>query len=439
MEDKKTLASSDIRNMIVGLADPDSFSAGNKKLDLLRKKASEEIIAANPKEFIDIFGKKYSEHISGIEKFTIPDSVSNSINDDPGKRIDKIAGKKIIGRLMIFNDELHYWIAPEIQEKGVVFCDLHKALRDHSEIIEHLFTTKEINRNTILSNLIISQARVGSFLYVPDDVQLDGVFLIETDINSIPSSLYLIHLITVIGISSEGNLILDMKTKNIDDGQSLFVIQNDLILEDNSKLTIFQKQSAGDNSALFISEKIFQGRNAIVNDFILDQGSTFLDRFITVETTNEGGEAKITALYGPKNNQNYFYDTHQKHQSSHTASDLLFKGVIGKDANSIWKGNIFVAKGTIGANGYQANNILLLDESAKAESIPGLEILTDDVRCSHGVTIGNIDKNQMFYLQSRGINKKDAEKLIVDGFLLSAAKRIDNKDFERYIQASLEI
>lgn len=438
MEDKNSLTSLDICRKIVGLADPSSFFVGNKNIDSLRKKSNEEIIAANPKELIDIFGEKHSEYLSGIEKLTIPDPVSITINDDPGEHKGKIAGKEVIGKLIIFNDELHYWITPEIQEKGVILCDLLSAFRDHSEITNHIFAKKGINRNTILSNLVIAQARLGSFLYVPDGVQLDGVIMIETDFDVFPSALYLIHLITMIGKSASGNLIIDIRSKNTEDGQSLFVIQNEVILDDNSKLTLFQNQRASNNSALFISEQIFEGRNSIVNDSILDQGCALLDRFIAVETEGERAEAKITALYDPKDSQRFFYDTHQKHNSSHTVSDLLFKGVLGKDAYSIWKGNIFVAKGTIGANGYQANNILLVDKSAKAESIPGLEILTDDVRCSHGVTMGNIDKNQMFYLQSRGINKHDAEKLIVDGFLLSAVKRIDDKDFEKYIQASLE-
>jgi len=120
-------------------------------------------------------------------------------------------------------------------------------------------------------------------------------------------------------------------------------------------------------------------------------------------------------------------------------SDLLFKGVIGKNAFTFWKGNIIVEPKTFGANGYQANKNLIIDESAKVESIPGLEIITNDVRCSHGVTIGNIDRNHMFYLQSRGINKEEAEKLIIDGFLSSAKNRIRNQDFLKLVSTYFSI
>jgi Fe-S cluster assembly protein SufD len=152
----------------------------------------------------------------------------------------------------------------------------------------------------------------------------------------------------------------------------------------------------------------------------------------------EGGSANITGVYNPKNGQRFYYDTQQNHNASYTESDLLYKGVLGKKAYSSWKGNILISQNTRGTNGYQSNDNLMIDPFSEAESIPGLEIMTDDVRCSHGVTMSNIDKNQMFYLQSRGINKEDAEKLIVDGFLSSAVKRMADKDFEKFILTSFE-
>ncbi|MDO9546878.1 MAG: SufD family Fe-S cluster assembly protein [Pelolinea sp.] len=438
MGKKKELDALDNQDLITGLVDPRSFSVSNKKNDLFRKKANEKFISANPKGLIDIFGKKHKDFLSGVESLSLSGSplINPSVHTTDQK--EKVAGKTVIGKLKISNTKICYWLDPVIQAKGVILCDLISALRDHPGIINQFFTKTGINRNTILSNLIIAQAKFGSFLYVPENIQLEGVFIIEINIEPIPNSLLLMHLVTLFEKSSAGNLIIDIRSKNYGFSKSFLVIQNDVFLGEKSKLTFLENQKFNNDSALFISEQIWEGKNVILNNCILDQGSAVLDRFLAIETEAEGSEAKITALYNPKNNQRYFYDTQQNHNTSFTISDLLFKGVLGKDTYSIWKGNIFVARETFGANGYQANNILLIDESAKAESIPGLEILSDDVRCSHGVTMGNIDKDQMFYLQCRGINKKDAEKLIVDGFLLSAVKRIVDKDFEKYIKASLD-
>ena len=203
-------------------------------------------------------------------------------------------------------------------------------------------------------------------------------------------------------------------------------------------MSILQKQKVGKETALFITEHLLENKDATLINFILDRGGALTDRFLSAELIGEGGSANITALYDPKNGQRFYYDTQQNHIASYTTSDLLFKGVLGKSAFVSWKGNILVSKDTKGTNGYQSNNSLLIDTSAKSESIPGLEILTDDVRCSHGVTMGNIDKNQMFYLQSRGINQEDAEKLIVDGFLSSSVKRMADKGYEEFIQNSFE-
>ena len=175
-----------------------------------------------------------------------------------------------------------------------------------------------------------------------------------------------------------------------------------------------------------------------MNNLILDQGSAVTDRILDADLIGEGGSVIITGLYDSRNGQRFYYDTQQNHFASHTKSDLLFKGVLGKYAFSSWKGNILVSKNTIGTNGYQSNKNLIIDPSAKAESMPGLEILTDDVRCSHGVTMSNIDKEQMFYLQSRGINQKDAKKIIIEGFLSSAVKRIADKRTQEFILNSIE-
>ena len=120
--------------------------------------------------------------------------------------------------------------------------------------------------------------------------------------------------------------------------------------------------------------------------------------------------------------------TRQLHRQSNTFSDLLYKGVMGKDSFTSWKGNIIVEQGTRGANGYQANKNLIIDESAKLETIPCLEIKTDDVKCSHGVTVGNIDEDHLFYLQSRGMGKEEARQLIIAGFLESIRTRISNEN-----------
>jgi len=438
MEGKKEISNSSIHDFIGGIVNPDSFPIKNGQYASYRKKAYEELMAITPSSLTDVFGKEHEDTFTGIKNLSLVNPPSACFNPSITKKNETIAGKQVIGKVFVTNAEIHYSLDASVQEKGVVLCDLLSASSDHSEIFNQI-SDKESDINiSPLSNLINSQRSHGAFLYVPEKIKLDGVLKIEISSDIRLNSLILIHLITLMGRSSSGNIFFDISTINEDTAQSFLVIQSEMILMEDSTLNILENQRFSNNSVLFLSEKIVQAKNSTINEYINDQGSAVLDRFLRIDMDGEGSEAKITAIYNPENCQRYFYDTLQNHRSSFSTSDLLFKGVLGKDAYSKWKGNILVERETFGANGFQTNNILLMDESAIAESIPGLEILTDDVRCSHGVTMGNIDKDQMFYLQSRGINKYDAENLIVSGFFLSTAKRFKDKDFGKYIQNTFE-
>jgi Fe-S cluster assembly protein SufD len=109
-------------------------------------------------------------------------------------------------------------------------------------------------------------------------------------------------------------------------------------------------------------------------------------------------------------------DTQQDHLAPHTTSDLLYKGAVAGNARTVWEGMIYVAPQAMQADGFQANRNLVLSAGAEVNALPGLEILADDVRCSHGATIGRLDEYELFYLQTRGIPRKEAEQLVMEGF-----------------------
>jgi len=122
--------------------------------------------------------------------------------------------------------------------------------------------------------------------------------------------------------------------------------------------------------------------------------------------------------------QHFDLHTLQKHLVDHTTSDLLIKGCLKDRARSIYQGLIQVAEGAQRTDAYQANRNLLLSDTARADSIPGLEILANDVRCTHGATIGTVDEEQMFYLMTRGLPRNQAQRLIVEGFFTPVLDRI---------------
>ena len=114
----------------------------------------------------------------------------------------------------------------------------------------------------------------------------------------------------------------------------------------------------------------------------------------------------------------------QRHLADHCTSDLLIKGCLKDHARSVYQGLIQVAEGAQRTDAYQANRNLVLSDTARADSIPGLEILANDVRCTHGATIGNVDPEQMYYLMARGLPRNEAQRLIVEGFFAPVLDRI---------------
>ncbi|MGC8834380.1 MAG: SufD family Fe-S cluster assembly protein, partial [Armatimonadota bacterium] len=106
----------------------------------------------------------------------------------------------------------------------------------------------------------------------------------------------------------------------------------------------------------------------------------------------------------------------QDHVAPHTTSNLLYRAALRDEARSVYAGLIHVRPEAVRADAYQANRNLLLSKEARADSLPKLEIETDDVRCTHGATVGPVDEEQAFYLMSRGLSKAEAERMIVEGF-----------------------
>ncbi|HJS30151.1 MAG TPA: SufD family Fe-S cluster assembly protein, partial [Anaerolineales bacterium] len=138
----------------------------------------------------------------------------------------------------------------------------------------------------------------------------------------------------------------------------------------------------------------------------------------------EGAWGRMSGFYFTNAAQHLDLDTQQNHQVPNTTSDLLYKGALKDNSRVVWQGMINVSPGAQKTDGFQANRNLVLDPHARADSIPGLEIQADDVRCTHGATVGKIDPELLFYLRSRGVPDHSARRLIVEGFFQPIMERI---------------
>jgi Fe-S cluster assembly protein SufD len=151
-----------------------------------------------------------------------------------------------------------------------------------------------------------------------------------------------------------------------------------------------------------------------------------------------GATSRVTGAYFADGDQHLDYDTFQEHIAPNTMSDFAFKGALRDAARAVWRGMIRVERDAQKTNAYQENRNLLLSPSAHADSIPGLEIMANDVRCTHGATIGQVDREQLFYLMARGLSRAEAERLIVRGFFSDVLDRIELEPVREALGEALE-
>jgi Fe-S cluster assembly protein SufD len=151
-----------------------------------------------------------------------------------------------------------------------------------------------------------------------------------------------------------------------------------------------------------------------------------------------GATSRVTGAYFADATQHLDYDTFQEHIAPNTTSDFAFKGALRDSARTVWRGMIRVEKDAQKTNAYQENRNLLLSKDAHADSIPGLEILANDVRCTHGATLGRIDRDELFYCMARGLSRAEAERLIVRGFFQDVLDRIELEPVREALGTALD-
>ena len=161
---------------------------------------------------------------------------------------------------------------------------------------------------------------------------------------------------------------------------------------------------------------------------------------ITIENrlAGRGATSRVTGAYFADGDQHLDYDTLQEHEAPNTTSDFAFKGVLRDKATSVWRGMIKVERHAQRTNAYQENRNLLLSPNAHADSIPGLEILANDVRCTHGATVSQVNRDELFYCMARGLSREEAQLLIVRGFYQEIFDRIELAPVRDALQSVLE-
>jgi len=335
------------------------------------------------------------------------------------------------GIVEIYDGHITLWIEKGLGQQGIRMCQFEKSISERLINEEQVNTIKADNHLDKFGLLAHGAATHSLWFSIPEDMYIDKPFLIRINNNS-QSLLTPILFHLSVGKRSSIKIIIDCKSENEQKGQSVIAIGLNGFLGEFSSLDYLELQGFDENIHLFPNQRFFIETGAKLNYLLVEEGGQLVKRQMEFQLKGENSDATLSGIYHAGESRQFIYNTRQDHLASNTISDLLFKGVLSKNAYALWQGNIFVGDGTHGVDGYQMNRNLLLGENVQAQSIPGLEILTDDVKCSHGVAMSNIDEDQLFYLSSRGIDETTAARLIVGGFIEDGLKRMKDKRLHNY-------
>ncbi|MBV9454915.1 MAG: Fe-S cluster assembly protein SufD [Rubrobacter sp.] len=327
-------------------------------------------------------------------------------------------------------------VAEELSRKGVVFTDLHTALKEHEGLIkEKLFGLVPMDYDKFAAlNAAVNSG--GSFLYVPRGVEVD-----------VPIQSY--YWLDVVGSIMPRTLVV------LDEGASVTYIDEyasayheepalsngavELYVGQGAHLRYVSLQNWERNVLHFNTIRSSTGKDATINSLVVSLGSQLSRTNVEAGLVAEGSDSEMLGMYFADSDQLLDHHTLQDHISSNAHSDLLYKGALRDESLAVFSGLIRVEPGAQKTDAYQTNrNLILGTDEAMAVSLPNLEIMADDVKCSHGSTTGQVDDVELFYLMSRGIPRKEAEKLVVFGFFGEVTSRVPFKGLKHKLDRAIE-
>jgi Fe-S cluster assembly protein SufD len=276
----------------------------------------------------------------------------------------------------------------------------------------------------------------GLLVHVPKDVVLEQPLLVRI-VNSVEGGSLFWRLLIVAEPGSRVSVIEEYASTTPQLSGYLNAAV-EIFVEDNAKVEYVSVQNVSRETWHFGSHHASIGRDAELDWVCAGFGSKKGKIRIQNDLAGSGATSRVTGAYFADGDQHLDYDTFQEHIAPNTTSDFAFKGALRDTSSAVWRGMIRVEEDAQKTNAYQENRNLLLSKQAHADSIPGLEILANDVRCTHGATLGQVDREQLFYLMARGLSRGEAERLIVRGFFQDVLDRIELEPVREALSAALE-
>lgn len=325
----------------------------------------------------------------------------------------------------------------DLAARGILFGSLSRLVREHGDLLKPMLMQRAVPYEADrFSAWHAAFCTGGTVLYVPKNVKLERPLYSLISLAS-DGAADLSHTLVILEDGAEATL-LEETTSADPSSAGLHVGSVELLLGAEAHLQYVQLQNWNENTYHFAHQAGCVGRDSRLQWTVGGIGAKLAHIHQDVSLDGRGASAQVNGVTFATDRQKLSYYTKQAHNAADTHSDLLYKEVLRDRSRVVWRGMIRVEPEAQRTDGYQRCDALMLSPDCRADSIPGLEIEADDVRCTHGATAGRVDEEQIFYAMCRGLTKFEAMHMIVEGFFHSIYDRISVESVRETLSRAVE-
>jgi Fe-S cluster assembly protein SufD len=342
------------------------------------------------------------------------------------------------GGIVVQRDSSPVWrsLSKPLAAKGVILTDLDNAVQKYPELVQrYMMTTGVAPGQDKFTALHAAFWSGGTLLYVPRDVEV-ALPIVSLNWMDQPGLAYFSHTVIIAEPGSRVSLLEEFGSPSGEMGQSFHSGMVEVFAGERAEVTYGEVQNWGPGVITFATKRADVGRDATMRWAGAHLGAKLARSYVHTTLSQPGSAMLMMGAYLAAGRQRLDIDTYTDHIAPHTKADVLYRGIIRERAHTVFQGLIKVEKDAQQTDSYLANHNLLLSPKARADSIPTLEIEANDVRCTHGATVGQLDEEQLFYMRCRGLSRAESERLIVAGFVQPVFDRIPEGGLRARITAA---
>jgi Fe-S cluster assembly protein SufD len=321
----------------------------------------------------------------------------------------------------------------EAVPEGPLVMPLSQAVEQHGDLVDRWLGSVVGADENVFTARNAAEWEGGAFVYVPAGVKVEAPIVL-TAVQATENSAMNWRVLVVLEEGAEA----EVWEQYASTAPGLFTTVVELVVGQNANLRFVSGQGLDEKSWIFGTQRARVARDGKLDWVVLGFGAANGKVFQNTLLEGEGAEGKVTGAYALTGRQHMDFDTTQEHVAANCVSDLAFRGILGGRSSAVWRGMIKVDRDAQQTDAFQESRNLLLTKKAHADAIPGLEILANDVRCTHAAAIAQIDPDQLFYLRARGLREDVAARLVIEGFLAELVERFEEGPVREALAGALE-